>query len=130
MSMLGKGTKFYSIFRLKCPKCHEADLFHTGSFAFKKSFDMQEKCTHCGMDFMPEPGFYYGAMFISYIFTGFLFIGFIAFFHWVLGWSTASSFALLFAFCALFFVYIFRLARSIWLNINYKYDPAKAKLRS
>ena len=130
MSILGKGTKFYSIFRLKCPKCHEGDLFHTGSFAFNKPFDMKDECPHCGMNFMPEPGFYFGAMFISYIFTGFFFIGFIALFHWGLGWSTAASFGLLLAFCALFFVYIFRLARSIWLNINYKFDPAKAKLRS
>jgi hypothetical protein len=76
---------------------------------------------------MPEPGFYYGAMFISYIFTGWFCILFVLFVHWVLDWSTAASFAALIAIMAIFFVYIFRLARSIWLNINYKYDPNKAK---
>jgi uncharacterized protein (DUF983 family) len=127
MSLFGKGSKPYSIFKLKCPKCHEEDLFETGSFSFKNSFDMRDECPHCKFNFLPEPGFYYGAMFISYIFMGFFCIGFVAFFHWVLGWSTAASFALLIAFCALFFAYIFRLARSIWLNINYKFDPKKAK---
>ncbi|MCO6493193.1 MAG: DUF983 domain-containing protein, partial [Phaeodactylibacter sp.] len=52
-------------------------------------------------------------------------IRFIAIFHCVLCWSTPASFALFIAFVAVFFVYIFRLARSIWLNINFKYDPGK-----
>ncbi len=125
--MFRKGSKAYSIFNLKCPKCHEEDLFKTGSFSFKQAFEMRDECPHCGQDFMPEPGFYYGAMFISYIFTAWFCIGFVLFFHWVLGWSTAASFGLLLAVCAVFFIYIFRLARSIWLNINYKYDPSKAK---
>lgn len=127
MGLLRKGSKAYSIFLLKCPKCHEEDLFDTGSFSFRKSFDMRQECPHCGQDFWPEPGFYYGAMFISYIFMGWFCIGFVAFFHWVLDWSTEASFALLIAVVGFFFVYIFRLARSIWLNINYKFDPAKAK---
>ena len=127
MSIFKKGSKAYSIFGLKCPRCHEADLFETGSFSMQKSFDMRNECPHCGLNLMPEPGYYFGAMFISYIFMGWFSIGFIAIFHWLLGWSTDVSFALLIAFCAIFFVYIFRLARSIWLNINFKYDPFKAK---
>jgi len=127
MGVFRKGSKAYSIFNLKCPKCHTGELFPTGSFSFKRPFDMHEECPHCKQDFLPEPGFYYGAMFISYIFTGFFCIGFVALFHWGLGWSTNASFALLLSVLAIFFVYIFRLARSIWLNINYKYDPKRAK---
>lgn len=127
MSLFSKGSKAYSILYLTCPRCHEENLFPTGSFQFVKPFEMREYCPHCNFNFYPEPGYYYGAMFISYIFTGWFCIGFIAFFHWVLGWSTATSFALLIAVCALLFVYIFRLARAIWLNINYKYDPSRAK---
>lgn len=127
MGLFRKGTKAYSMFNLKCPKCHEGDLFYTGSFSLNKPFDMHDECQHCGQDFMPEPGFYYGAMFISYIFTGWFCILFVLFVHWVLDWSTAASFAALIAIMVIFFVYIFRLARSIWLNINYKYDPSRAK---
>ncbi len=128
MAIFDKGGKAYSIFLLKCPKCHETDMFYTSTFSFKRSFDMKEKCEHCGQNYHPEPGFYYGAMFISYIFTGWFCIGFIAFFHWVLGWSTAVSFGLLIAVMALLFVYIFRLARSIWINMNVKYDPSRKKI--
>ncbi len=123
MEILTKGTKAYGTFNLKCPKCHEGDQFPTPTFSFQKSFDMHDSCPCCGQDFMPEPGFYYGAMFISYIFMGWFCIGFVAFFHWVMGLSTGASFTLLIGVCAIFFVYIFRLARSLWLNMNFKYDP-------
>ncbi|RME97436.1 MAG: DUF983 domain-containing protein [Bacteroidetes bacterium] len=124
--MLKKGQKAYAIFNLKCPRCHEADLFETGSLSFSRPFDMKERCDFCGEDFFPEPGFYYGAMFVSYIFTGFFCIFFVLFFHWVLDWSTEASFALLIAVLGLSFVYIFRLARSLYLGMHVKYDP-KAK---
>ncbi|MBK7334835.1 MAG: DUF983 domain-containing protein [Saprospirales bacterium] len=123
MGVLKKGNKVYSTLHLKCPRCHEGDLFETGSFSLKKPFDMPPKCGHCGLNYWPEPGFYYGAMFISYIFTGFFSLAFVMFFHWVLDWSIGASFGLLLLVCALFFVYFFRIARAIWLNVNVKYDP-------
>lgn len=123
MAVFRKGSKLYSIFSFKCPKCHEGDLYETPTFSFKKPFDMPDHCPNCGQSYMPEPGFYYGAMFVSYIFTGWFCILFVMFFHWVLDWSIAASFALLIAVCAIFFVYIFRLARAIWINITVKYDP-------
>lgn len=125
MSIFDKGSKAYSIFMLKCPKCHESDMFYTPTFSFKRSFDMKDRCDHCGLNYHPEPGFYYGAMFISYIFTGWFSIGFVAILHWVFDWSIAASFGMLIAVMVFFFVYTFRLARSIWININVKYDPSK-----
>lgn len=86
---------------------------------------MKAQCEVCGLNFEPEPGYYYGAMFISYIFMGFFCLGFAAFFHWVVGLSINLSFLLLLGFCAIFFVYIFRLARAIWIHINVGYDPPK-----
>ncbi len=127
MGIFRKGSKLYSIFNFKCPKCHEASMFKEPTFAFKDPFKMKDECEHCGENFMPEPGFYYGAMFISYIFMGWFCIGFAAFFHWVLGWSLEASFGLLIAFCVVFFVAIFRLARSIWINLNVSFDPGKSK---
>jgi uncharacterized protein (DUF983 family) len=115
--------KAASILQLSCPRCRRAKLFKTPTFSFKQPFDMKGHCDLCGQDFMPEPGFYYGAMFLSYIFMAWFCISFIALFHWVLGWSTNGSFALLLAVCAIFYVYIFRLARSAWIGFNVKYDP-------
>jgi uncharacterized protein (DUF983 family) len=124
--MFKKGQKAYAVVNIKCPRCHEADMFETGSFSFNKPFDMKERCDKCGEDFFPEPGYYYGAMFLSYIFTGFFCIFFVLFFHWVLDWSTNASFALLIAVLGLGFVYIFRLARALYLGIHVSYDPQAA----
>jgi hypothetical protein len=84
---------------------------------------MNDNCGHCEQKFFPEPGFYYGAMFISYIFTGWFSIAFVLLLHWIFKWNTTASFAALITVLALFFVYIFRLSRSIWLNLMVKYDP-------
>lgn len=125
MSIFGKSSKLYSIFGFKCPKCHESNLFDTPTFSFKRPFEMKDRCEVCGQRFEPEPGFYFGAMFISYIFMGFFCLGFTAFFHWIVGWSINASFLLLIVVCAIFFVYIFRLARAIWINLIVNYDPPK-----
>ncbi|PHN04677.1 DUF983 domain-containing protein [Flavilitoribacter nigricans] len=120
-----KRSKLSSILALKCARCHTGDLFPTGSFSFNKPFDMYEKCPHCGLDYEPEPGFYFGAMFISYIISGWFCILFILFFHWVLDWSLNASFAVLLAILAIIFVWFFRFSRSVWLHIVTKYDPSK-----
>jgi uncharacterized protein (DUF983 family) len=125
MSLFRKGSKAYSIFGFKCPKCMEGDLYLTKSFSFQKSFEMHESCPNCSQDFEPEPGFYYGAMFVSYIFTAFFSIGFLLIFHWVFDFSLMTSFGMLVAFFAIFFVVIFRLARSVWISHNVKYNPPK-----
>lgn len=124
MEILKKGTRSYSIFMMKCPKCQQGDLFQTPTFSFQKPFEMPEKCNHCGQSYMPAPGFYYGSMFISYIIMGWFCLGFIAFFHWYLGWSTEASFALLILVYAILFVWIFRFARSAWIGLNVRYDPS------
>ncbi len=121
--MFRKGSKAYSIFALKCPRCHEGETFETSSWSFVQPFQMLDKCPKCGLNYFPEPGYYYGAMFISYIWTGWFCLFFVALFHWVLDWGLYTAFALLIAFLAINFVYIFRISRLMWLNINVHYDP-------
>ena len=121
--MCKKTSKSYSIFYLKCPRCHEGETFETGSWSLTKSFDMLQRCPKCDLNYFPEPGYYYGAMFISYIWMGWFCLLFVAFFHWFLGLSQTWAFGLLIAFTALNFVYIFRISRLMWININVKYRP-------
>lgn len=125
MSIFPRRSKAFAIFNFKCPRCHRGDLFETGSFSFSKPFEMPERCPHCGFPYLPEPGFYYGSMFISYIISGFFCLGFVMFFHWVLDWGLGASFALLIAFCAVIFVWFFRFSRSLWINMIYRYDPTR-----
>lgn len=123
MAILKKGSKLFSIWNMKCPRCNEGDLFDTGSFSFQKPFDMPKRCPTCNQTYMPEPGFYYGAMFISYILTGWFSLFFAMFFHWILDWGLFSTFALLILILGIFFVWIFRFSRSVWISVNVKYNP-------
>lgn len=123
MPLFQKGTRLYSICNLKCPRCQEGDLFPTGSFSFKRPFDMYDRCPNCNLNYWPEPGYYYGAMFISYIISGWFCILSVLFMHWVLDLSMTVSFAILIGFIAIVFVWFFRFSRSVWISMNYKYDP-------
>ncbi len=118
-----KGSKSYSIFNLKCPRCHEGETFETGSWSFVKPFEMLHRCPQCDLNYFPEPGYYYGAMFISYIVSGFFCLGFVGFFVWVLDYSQTVAFSLLSVFLVINFVYIFRISRLMWINVNVKYNP-------
>lgn len=65
--MLKKGNTLYSIFRYKCPHCHEGDFYvDSNPYNLMKVGDIRDKCSVCDRTFMPEPGFYYGAMYVSY----------------------------------------------------------------
>lgn len=70
-----------ALLHLRCPHCHTGRLFKHA--ALSTSFmDMPEACPVCRQTNEPEPGFYYGAMYISSGFsTGILLvIGFLLFY--------------------------------------------------
>lgn len=120
MSTANNSSKLRRMMGMKCPRCGEGNLFFTPTFSFKQPLDMHERCTNCQQSFFPEPGFYYGAMFVSYVSFGFFSIGLVMILHWVLGLSTELSFAILIGIAAIFYVYLFRISRSIWLGLMVK----------
>jgi uncharacterized protein (DUF983 family) len=117
-----------SMFGVKCPSCREGDMFEGSSYAFKlTSFDMPKHCSTCNADLEPEPGFYFGAMFISYGLTGWFSIFFVMFFHWFLDLGLYTSFAILIAFLAFNFIWIYRVSRCIWAHIVIKKRKSAAQ---
>lgn len=66
-SMFGKGTKLYSIVHSKCPHCHEGEFFlDNNPYNVMKAGDLHDHCSVCQRKYTPEPGFYYGGMYVSY----------------------------------------------------------------
>lgn len=108
----------------KCPRCQQGDLFETGTFTFRKPFHMPDVCSICTQKYYPEPGYYYGAMFMSYIITSFFSLGLVGICILVFGWSVEASFALLLVMIGIFFVWFFRTSRSAWIHMTVKYDAA------
>lgn len=53
-----------ALLSLRCPRCHQAPLF-THPAASLHFSAMPKQCPVCGQSFEPEPGFYFGAMYIS-----------------------------------------------------------------
>ncbi|GAA4822410.1 DUF983 domain-containing protein [Algivirga pacifica] len=61
----------------KCPYCLEENMFLHGPYHYNFS-KMHKKCPSCEGDLEPEPGFYFGAMYITYAFNIALLITFFA----------------------------------------------------
>lgn len=50
-----------------CPHCHQGKIFKEKSIFFKFGFPkMNSHCSHCQYKFEKEPGFFFGAMYVSY----------------------------------------------------------------
>lgn len=54
---------------LRCPRCHQGKLFSYPAYRLTKYAVMPERCPVCEVAYEPEPGFYWGAMFVSYAFS-------------------------------------------------------------
>lgn len=53
----------------RCPKCREGKLFPVSIMSFRKLNAVNKTCSVCEANFVPEPDFFYGAMYISYAFS-------------------------------------------------------------
>ncbi len=123
-----KPSIFSSILGIKCPSCRKGQMFEGSSYQFKmSSFNMNKFCPDCQQDLEPEPGFYFGSMFISYGLTGWFSIFFVMLFHWYLALGLYTSFGLLILFLAINFIWTYRFSRGIWAHIAIKYGSFKAK---
>src|ERR1043165_7128394 len=53
----------------RCPRCREGYIFKYPLTQFTKFSVMNHACDRCEASFEPEPGFYFGALYVSYAFT-------------------------------------------------------------
>jgi uncharacterized protein (DUF983 family) len=122
---MSQRSGFSSILTLRCPRCRKGPLFHAGTISRPGSlFTMHSACPHCKQSYEPEPGFYFGAMFVSYGINTALFIA-----SWItltLVYPSYSLFLLLGLLVGIVLLSLplsFRLSRSIWLALFVRFDP-------
>ncbi len=106
---------------MTCPRCRQGEMFE--KMDIRHPLKMHKRCAVCGLKFEPEPGFFYGAMFISYIFIGFFSLGLVGLCVFYFGLSVDFSFIILLSCLALMFLWNLRFSRSIWIHLVIKYDP-------
>jgi uncharacterized protein (DUF983 family) len=135
--MSSSNSKFKAIITQKCPKCHDGHLWgHPNPYKLSVLTHMNKSCQVCGENFLREPGFYFGAAFVSYGLTVGLWIAVLvallsfdamgviefSFFENPLTFFISGLVALL---AALPFIY--RLSRSIWIHFFVKFDASAAE---
>nr|PZN58344.1 MAG: DUF983 domain-containing protein [Bacteroidota bacterium] len=66
---MAASSRSGAVLRGKCPRCRQGDIFTYPISRLSKFNVMNERCPHCDVMLQPEPGFYQGAMYVSYAFA-------------------------------------------------------------
>ena len=130
MSTTKQRSLIGSMLALRCPQCREGHLFENSTpYTFHKIGDTHAECPVCKANLKPEPGFYFGAAYVSWALT-------VA--QWItvlvalkvfdaLGWidfgflTHPGTFLLTGLIVSLItFPYLFRLSRSVWAHFFIK----------
>lgn len=121
---MSKGNSLlYSIATVKCPRCHEGNMFPEGTLYTTKFADMHQNCPCCGQSFEPEPGYYYGAMYVSFGINVAIFFLSLVILHQLVEEVTMGMMIGVVAVVVVGFLpVIFRLSRVIWINIFIRYE--------
>jgi uncharacterized protein (DUF983 family) len=119
-------NKLEATVKMKCPRCHEGELFITKNpFSWQKLTKMHENCSECNLKYERETGFFYGAMYVSSIINMVFFIAttiaYYAYFDERIDWRIYIWGYILFT--VLITPFIYRLSRSIWLELFNDYQP-------
>lgn len=113
-----------SIWNYRCPRCRMGDVY-VEPLDVKNPLNMHEKCSCCNLKYQPEPGYFYGAMFISYIWTGFLCLFITGGLMLGFGWSANGAMAMLIFIMAIMYLFVLRVSRIMYLHLDIKYDKSK-----
>ncbi|MEL6590292.1 MAG: DUF983 domain-containing protein, partial [Bacteroidota bacterium] len=125
-----KRSGLSSIVGGRCPRCRTGKLFVTRNpYDLRSTLKMPEQCSHCGQDFRIEPGFYFGATYVSYglniallvaIGVAISVLGTLTFWNFTLSWIGAA---------VVLTPMMARLARTIWIHafVRYKSPAERSK---
>ena len=120
--MLKKGSKLYSVLNNKCPQCQEGRFFQNRmTLNLKKNLKIDKNCKSCGLKYMIEPSFFYGAMYVSYALTVGLAVA-IFIISYALGLGLIGSFIAIFVILIALIPITMRISRLLYINmfIHYK----------
>ena len=117
MPKLSKRRILMQGLRLKCPRCGKGDIC---AGMFKMNLD----CSNCRFKFEREPGYFVGAMYINYGATVFIAFGGYFALDYLTPISFLQNFIFWIVFSGLFPALFFRYSRSLWLSIDYMFNPS------
>ncbi len=104
--------------QMKCPKCGVSKVFEDKGDKFIAFPEMHKKCPNCEYRFDREPGYFLGAMFVSYglaVGEGLVTFGLLKLFFSQLEYFTIAC--IITVVILLFSITNYKLARVIWINL-------------
>ena len=121
--MFKESSKIYGITKMKCPKCHQGDLFETKNpYDLKHMSKMHSHCPVCKQSYNPEPNFYFGAMYISYAYSVGIFITVYVLTSIFFSLSVWETIGILTSILFILSPLVFRLSRSSYIHIFIHYN--------
>ena len=124
-----KGTWKYSVLKSKCPRCNQGELWEKEN-SYTKGFDkMHIKCENCALIYEMEPGFWYGAMYISYAMGVFVTVGVVIVLSLFTNLSIVLKLVTAFVFLIALVPILYRYSRNLWINVFIHFDSKYFKLK-
>lgn len=110
-----------NILSCKCPNCKSKSMFDVrGNIFLLREPKMLETCSECGYKYVQEPGFYIGAMYVSYALGIMELVAYLVILWGFLDLSNTVIISTLLTSSILTCFYKYRLSRSIWSAIFYR----------
>jgi uncharacterized protein (DUF983 family) len=108
--MIGSGL------RLRCPRCGVGRLY-------AKPFRMYGKCTHCGLKFEREQGYFVGAIYLNYAATVLIAVPGFFILDSFTKITIHQQLAVWVPFAIIFPLIFFHHSRSLWLALEHLLNP-------
>ena len=123
METAAKPSTLRCILQQRCPRCRAGGIFRYSIFrGFPK---MRERCAICDLKFEREPGYFLGAMYLSYG-LGVLIMAPIALLLWFLtGWWITKVILWAVVLFLPFAPTITLFARVLWIYFDQRVDPER-----
>lgn len=117
------GTQLVAIVRQRCPRCHQGPAFRT-------LLAMHEACLVCAYRWAREPGYFVGAMYVSYTLAVLAYLAAAGTVRLACpGWSDEAVLAAAVPLFLPLVPVLFRYSRVIWLHLGFAVDGARTGWR-
>ncbi len=114
---------FSAMWNYKCPRCQKGDLYKE-PFEMSNPLNMNDKCSECGLGFIPEPGFYFGALIISYAISSWMLLLPALLLVFKFDWSVNQAMLLSLFLAGITYFRLLRGSRSLYLHLMMRYDKS------
>ena len=121
--MLKKGTKLFSILKMRCPKCNKGRFYESHPYNLKKIGEVKKECNNCNLKYDMEPGFFQGSYYVSYGLGVALFVAIFVLKMLILpDLAYLSTLTLMVVVLLILAPLLFALSKIIWINLFVPFD--------